>query len=65
MTRTHTQRPIWVWKCDSCGKEQGLATEQNHLPGAEVMRAAGWFIAEQWGDKCPECVKGRGNAARE
>lgn len=22
------------------------------------MRAAGWFIAEKFGDKCPECVQG-------
>ena len=58
MTRAHFKRPVWTWSCDRCGKTSGdLATEQRGLPTPEQMRRRGWFIAETWGDRCPECVK--------
>jgi hypothetical protein len=56
MTRTHTARPVWTWKCDECGHEERIAREQNLLPSPDQMRALGWFIAKHYGDKCPECV---------
>ena len=58
MTRAHFKRPVWTWLCDRCGKTSGdLATEHQDLPTPEQMRARGWFIAEMWGDRCPECFK--------
>lgn len=56
MTRTHTQRPVWVWKCDDCGFEHGFAYSQQDLPSPEEMREQGWFIASLFGDQCPTCV---------
>lgn len=56
MTRTHTARPIWTWRCDECGIESGdLAFDSSGLPSYDDMRRRGWFIAEKWGDKCPKC----------
>jgi hypothetical protein len=58
MTRAHTTRPVWTWKCDECGFETGdLSCQQYGLPSPDVMRARGWFIADMFGDKCPACVK--------
>lgn len=57
MTRTHTNHPVWTWKCDSCGAEQYLSREQsgpNGLPTPDQMRAKGW-LAERYGDRCPTC----------
>ncbi len=57
MTRTHTRSPVWTWKCDSCGYEAlPLARVQAGLPSRAAMESRGWFIAEKWGDKCPDCV---------
>lgn len=56
MTRTWTKKPVWVWQCDSCGVESDFAYRQSSLPSPDAMRERGWFIAELWGDKCPECV---------
>jgi len=56
MTRTHTKKPAWTWKCDECGHEERLAREQSLLPTPAQMREVGWFIAKLWGDRCPECV---------
>lgn len=57
MTRTHTSSPVWTWKCDSCGLEAlPLARVQSDLPSKSMMELRGWFIAEKWGDKCPDCV---------
>ena len=58
VTRAHFKRPVWTWFCDRCGKTSGdLATDQKDLPTPERMRRRGWFIAETWGDRCPECVE--------
>ena len=58
MTRAHFKRPVWTWFCDRCGKTGGdLATEHQGLPTPDEMRRRGWFIAETWGDRCPECVE--------
>jgi hypothetical protein len=56
MTRTHTARPVWTWRCDECGHEERIARTQTGLPSPDQMRAVGWFIAKRYGDKCPECV---------
>ena len=55
MTRTHTKRPVWVWKCDYCGQEEFLAREQYFLPSKDEMRERGWFIGQRFGDRCPTC----------
>ena len=55
MTRTHTKHPVWVWKCDRCGREEFFAREQHLLPSGDEMRDRGWFIAEKSGDRCPAC----------
>ena len=58
MTRAYFKRPVWTWFCDRCGKTSGdLATEHQGIPTPEQMRRRGWFIAETWGDRCPECVE--------
>ena len=47
-----------TYTCDRCGKTSGdLATDQKDLPTPDEMRRRGWFIAETWGDRCPECVE--------
>jgi len=56
MTRTYTAKPVWTWRCDECGHEERIAREQSLLPTPAEMRAVGWFIADRWGDLCPECV---------
>lgn len=59
MTRTFTAQPVWTWKCDRCGRESHLARKQSGplgLPTGEEMRAAGWHIAEMYGDLCPICA---------
>lgn len=56
MTRTYTAKPVWTWRCDECGHEERIAREQSLLPTPAEMRQVGWFIAERWGDLCPECV---------
>lgn len=56
MTRTYTKRPVWVWQCDVCGHEEHYGRATAELPTMDDMRAAGWFVAEDWGDKCPACV---------
>lgn len=56
MTRTYTARPVWTWRCDECGHEERIAREQSLLPTPAAMREVGWFIADLFGDKCPECV---------
>lgn len=62
MTRTHTREPVWTWVCDSCGFEANpTARSQSGLPSKTAMESRGWFIAEKWGDKCPECVQGGGS----
>ena len=59
MTRRYSKNPVWCWACDSCGREFPIyEASQGLLPTKEQMRAAGWFIAEKWGDKCYECVQG-------
>ena len=55
MTRTHTARAAWTWRCDACGREHALGREQSDLPSPDDMRARGWFIAKTWGDRCPDC----------
>ena len=63
MTRKHTERPVWCWACDSCGREFPIyELVQGLLPTPDQMRAAGWFVAEKWGDKCPECVEKEGQS---
>ncbi|MBN9214700.1 MAG: hypothetical protein J0J04_07790 [Microbacterium sp.] len=60
MTRTVTSRPVWVWKCDRCGREEHFASEQSGvrgLPSLDEMRTAGWHIADNFGDLCPACVR--------
>lgn len=56
MTRTWAKLPVWVWQCDSCGAESDFAPRQTALPLPNEMRERGWFIAEKWGDKCPDCA---------
>lgn len=56
MTRRGTKEPIWTWACDECNREFDIGRTQGDLPALDEMRERGWFIAEQWGDKCPECV---------
>jgi hypothetical protein len=60
MTRTYTETPVWTWKCDTCGVESHLARYQSGLfglPTPDEMREDGWFIAEKFGDLCPECTE--------
>jgi len=57
VTRQHTRRPVWAWYCDLCGRRgDEIAWEQSELPSGDEMRARGWFIAQTWGDKCPQCA---------
>lgn len=58
MTRSHIDSPVWVWSCDRCGRKDvtHLAVSQQSLPSPDEMRTRGWFIADQWGDRCPWCV---------
>lgn len=63
MTRTYTARPVWTWKCDRCGRESDLARSQsgtNGLPAPDAMRERGWYVAEVFGDLCPECAAASG-----
>lgn len=56
MTRTHVKRPVWVWRCDECSRtDHRLEFESSQLPTPEQMTREGWFIANLWGDKCPDC----------
>ena len=58
MTRRHSNNPVWCWACDSCEREFPIyEASQGLLPTKEQMQTAGWFVAEKWGDKCPECAE--------
>ncbi|WP_407316686.1 hypothetical protein UQW22_10015 [Isoptericola halotolerans] len=64
MTRAHTTDPVWTWHCDRCGRTSGdLSYGQSELPNYAAMRARGWFIAEKFGDLCPDCNTSDGGAA--
>lgn len=57
MTRTYTDRPIWSWRCDRCGHEDGdIGRTQLDLPTPDEMRERGWYIAPIHGDLCTQCV---------
>lgn len=60
MTRTYTRNPVWTWVCDECDREEFLARSQSELPTMEEMQVRGWFIAETFGDLCPQCIAERG-----
>ena len=55
MTRTPTSSPVWAWQCDHCKTFGPIATSQSALPKPDEMRALGWYIADRWGDLCPNC----------
>lgn len=56
MTRTHTKKPVWTWRCDSCFREFDIGRTQHDLPTLDEMRERGWEIPDNYGDKCPACV---------
>lgn len=61
MTRRYSKNPVWCWACDTCEREFPIyERSQGLLPTYEQMRVAGWFIAEKFGDKCPECREKEG-----
>lgn len=58
VTRGYAPARVWTWHCDFCPHTSGdLAYHQWQLPKPDEMRAKGWFIAELFGDKCPNCNK--------
>lgn len=47
----------WALCCDrrGCGYQSDTRPGESDLP-LEEFQAAGWFIAAQWGDRCPQCM---------
>lgn len=57
-TKGHYSTWLWRWVCDrpDCRGKDPVTAPKHRLPSAEDMQALGWFIARQWGDRCPTCV---------
>lgn len=66
MSREYVRKPVWTWYCDQCGRSSGeLAWQQSRLSSLETMRAAGWYIAQIHGDRCPDCLAKRAASGQE
>jgi hypothetical protein len=62
MSRVQYTRNGWVhfvMQCDDCGFESEPKKSMDALKLID-FRVAGWFIAQHYGDSCPDCkIKGK------
>lgn len=55
--RHHDQPAGWRWYCDEADCDNATPiVPRNELPAPAEMVAAGWHVAEHWGDVCPVCL---------